>query len=197
MGLHSSLHSSGRSGPSQPIKTVQPWNLQEGRDQPHRGELDQACIPTWQVEESGKIPSSLLIPHSQTKDSISGSIFLQKCYLWSNYRRAVHRSSQLQAHRQADGANDNLQSATLDFSKLVDFKMASRNLTCLITDKLLCLGKARVRLIKTTPQSLTKIRPRCKEQEVKQSSSQRPQEVFTCFQAEYKSIIRQTVISKE
>lgn len=129
--------------------------------------MDQACIPIRQVEESGKIPSSLLTPHSQTKDPIGGFIFLQKCYLWSNHRRAVQRSSQLQAHRPAEGANDNLQSATLDFSKLVDFKMASRNLTCLITEKLPCLGKAKVRLIKTTPQSLTKIRPRCKEQEVK------------------------------
>lgn len=88
---------------------------------------------------------------------MGGSIFFQKCYLWSNYRRAVHRSSQLQAQLPADGADDSLQSATLDFSKPVDFKMASRDLICLITEKLPCLGKARVRLIKTTPKSLTKI----------------------------------------
>lgn len=72
-------------------------------------------------------------------------------------------------------------SFTLDFSKLVDFKMASRNLSCLIKEKLPCLGKARVRLIKTTPNCLAKIRPTCKAHGVKKASSQRFQEVFTCF----------------
>lgn len=57
-------------GPAKLPELVQPWHLLEGPDQPQRGELNQAFVPTLQVEGSSKVPSSLSVSCSQRSQGV-------------------------------------------------------------------------------------------------------------------------------
>lgn len=163
-----------------PSELVQPWNLLRSPDQPQRGELDQVCVPTLQTEGSGKIPSSISILHSQTGDPTGWSTFLHKYYLRSSYRSTL-LSGEVKSSTiyQQMALTITHRWSLLVFPKLGDLSMASRNLSCLKTEKLPRPGKSRVRQRQNPIQPGNS--PTKNQTAGGQTVFQRPQEVFLRF----------------